>query len=101
VHSQDIDKLELPTILIELSRKYFEELGNSVPETIENTKKKEKPQLDIYQCQECLTTYNPEYGDQSQNVPKGILFTDLAETYCCSLCEAPKSNFKILETVTH
>lgn len=30
VHSQDIDKLELPTILIELSRKYFEELGNSV-----------------------------------------------------------------------
>jgi len=100
VHSQDIDKLELPTILIELSRKYFEDLGNSVPETIENNQKKEKPQLDIYQCQECLTTYNPEYGDESQNVPKGILFTDLAETYCCSLCEAPKSNFRILEAVT-
>jgi hypothetical protein len=27
VHAQDVDKLELPTILIELSRKYFDELG--------------------------------------------------------------------------
>ena len=99
VHSQDIDKLELPTILIELSRKYFEELGNSIPESTENTQKKEKPQLDIYQCQECLTLYNSEYGDESQGIPKGILFTDLAESYCCSLCEAPKSNFKILEVV--
>ncbi|QDW22663.1 rubredoxin [Flavobacterium sp. KBS0721] len=99
VHSQDIDKLELPTILIELSKKYFEELGNSVPETTENPQKKEKPQLDIYQCQECLTLYKSEYGDESQGIPKGILFTDLAENYCCSLCEAPKSNFKILEIV--
>ena len=40
VHSQDIDKLELPTILIELSRKYFEELGNSVAESTENSQKK-------------------------------------------------------------
>jgi rubredoxin len=97
VHSQDIDKLELPTILIELSRKYFEELGNSVPEVNENLQKKEKILLDVYQCQECLTLYNPEYGDESQNIPKGLLFTNLPETYCCSLCEAPKSNFKILE----
>ena len=100
VHSQDIDKLELPTILIELSRKYFEGLGNLIPETIENNQKKEKAQLDIYQCQECLSLYNPEYGDQSQKIPKGILFTDLSEKYCCSLCEAPKSNFKLLESVT-
>lgn len=99
VHSQDIDKLELPTILIELSKKYFEELGNSVPETTENLQKKEKAPLDIYQCQECLTLYKSEYGDESQGIPKGILFTDLAESYCCSLCEAPKSNFKIVETV--
>lgn len=41
VHSQDIDKLELPTILIELSRKYFDELGNSTSETTENKQKKE------------------------------------------------------------
>ena len=97
VHSQDIDKLELPTILIELSRKYFDELGNSISETAESTPKKENPQLDIYQCQECLTLYKSEFGDESQNIPKGILFTDLPENYCCSLCEAPKTNFSILE----
>jgi rubredoxin len=99
VHSQDIDKLELPTILIELSRKYFDELGNSTVETTENPQKKEKTQLDIYQCLECLTLYKSEYGDESQNIPKGILFTDLPENYCCSLCDAPKSNFRILEIV--
>lgn len=101
VHSQDIDKLELPTILIELSRNYFEELGNSVSETIENSQKKEKPQADIYQCQECLTLYNSEYGDESQGIPKGISFTTLPESYCCSLCEGSKINFKILETVAN
>jgi len=97
VHSQDIDKLELPTILIELSRKYFDELGNSISETAESKQKKENPQLDIYQCQECLTLYKSEFGDERQNIPKGILFTDLPENYCCSLCEAPKTNFSILE----
>lgn len=101
VHSQDIDKLELPTILIELSRKYFEGLGNSSPEIIENTQKKETPKWVIYQCKECLTTYNPEYGDESQNIVKGILFTDLPENYCCSLCESPKSNFRSLEAVNN
>ncbi|MWB93342.1 rubredoxin [Flavobacterium sp. GA093] len=101
VHSQDIDKLELPNILIELSKKYFDELGNSIAETTETTQKKEKPQLDIYQCQECLTTYNSEYGDVDQGIAKGVLFANLPETYCCSLCESPKSNFKILEAVEH
>ena len=99
VHSQDIDKLELPTILIELSRKYFEELGNTASEITEKQQKKEKPQQDIYQCQECLTLYNSEYGDETQGIPKGLLFENLPETYCCSLCEATKSNFRILETV--
>jgi rubredoxin len=89
----------LPTILIELSRKYFDELGNSTLETTENPQKKEKQQLDIYQCQECLTLYKSEYGDENQGIPQGILFTNLPETYCCSLCEAPKTNFRILEIV--
>ena len=68
--------------------------GIYIPDTA-----KEKPQQGIYQCQECLTLYKPEYGDESQGIPKGILFENLPETYCCSLCEAPKSNFRILEAV--
>jgi rubredoxin len=97
VHTQDVDKLELPNILIELSRKYFEELGNSVFEVNETTAKKEKKEQDVHQCSECLTIYNSEYGDSIQGIEKGVLFKDLPEDYCCSLCEAPKSSFVALK----
>ncbi|PWA05742.1 rubredoxin [Flavobacterium laiguense] len=93
VHTQDVDKLELPTILIELSRKYFEELGNSIIETSSSATKKEKKVQEMHQCPECLTVYNSEYGDVSQGIEKGILFKDLPADYCCSLCESPKINF--------
>jgi rubredoxin len=93
VLAQDIDKQELPNILIELSKKYFEELGNSVLEVNVPNIKKEIQQTDIHQCQECLTLYNSEYGDATQGIAKGVLFKDLPEDYCCSLCESPKSNF--------
>lgn len=96
VHTQDVDKLELPTILIELSRKYFEELGNAIVEvTTLNTKKEQKIE-ELYQCQDCLTLYNSEYGDVCQGIEKGILFKDLPDEYCCSLCESPKENFVAL-----
>ncbi len=93
VHAQDVDKLELPNILIELSRKYFDELGNATLEISSTSSKKEQKEQDIHQCQECLTLYNAEYGDSTQGIEKGVLFADLPEDYHCSLCEAPKSNF--------
>lgn len=96
VHAQDVDKLELPTILIELSKKYFEELGNSTPELSQTVAKKEKKQLDVHQCPECLTIYNSEYGDPEQGIEKGVLFKDLPSDYCCPLCENPKINFVVL-----
>lgn len=98
IHTQDIDKLELPSILIELSKKYFNELGDTI--LVENNSataaKKEKQEHDVYQCSECLTIYNSEYGDEVQGIKKGVLFNDLPEDYCCSLCESSKSNFVLL-----
>ena len=93
VLAQDVDKQELPTILIELSKKYFEELGNTVLEVNAPTAKKEPQETDIHQCSECLTLYNSEYGDVTQGIKKGVLFKDLPQDYCCSLCESPKNNF--------
>jgi len=93
VLAQDVDKQELPAILIELSKKYFEDLGNTVLEVNSPTVKKEVQETDIHQCSECLTLYNSEYGDVTQGIEKGVLFKDLPEEYCCSLCEAPKNNF--------
>ena len=94
VHTQDVDKLELPTILIELSKKYFEELGNSILEISTNTSEKETVIEELHQCQDCLTLYNPLFGDRSQGIQEGVHFTALPEHYCCSLCDAPKGRFK-------
>jgi rubredoxin len=96
VHTQDVDKLELPTILIELSKLYFDKLGDSVLEiSSASTKKVEKIQ-DLYQCQNCLTIYNSAFGDSLQGIEKDTLFEHLPETYCCSLCEAAKTDFKLV-----
>jgi rubredoxin len=100
VHAQDIDKLEVPNILIELSRNYFENLGNTIEETkIKRTEKAEENNIDLYQCQDCLTIYNANFGDLSQKIPKGVLFQELSDDFCCSLCDAPKSNFRLLVPV--
>ena len=96
VHVQDVDKLELPTILIELSKKYFEELGSETPSRNIETSAQENEMQEVYQCQDCLTIYNAKYGDLTQNIAAGTLFQDLSESYCCSICEAPKENFEVL-----
>lgn len=96
VHVQDVDKLELPTILIELSKKYFEELGSETPSRNIETSAQENEMQEVYQCQDCLTIYNAKYGDLTQNIAAGTLFQDLAESYCCSICEAAKENFEVL-----
>ncbi|WP_339654847.1 rubredoxin [Flavobacterium frigidarium] len=96
VHVQDVDKLELPTILIELSKKYFEELGSETPSRNIETSAQENEMQEVYQCQDCLTIYNAKYGDLTQNIAAGTLFQDLSESYCCSICEAPKEIFEVL-----
>ena len=93
VLAQDVDKLELPTILIELSKKYFGELGNSVLEVGASNLKKEKTEQVVHQCPDCLTIYNAEFGDTIQGIKQDVLFQNLPEDYCCSLCETPKTSF--------
>ncbi|MGL5111660.1 MAG: rubredoxin [Flavobacterium sp.] len=96
VHTQDVDQLELPTILIELSKLYFDALGESILEISSITTKKDLKMEDSYQCSECLTIYNADFGDPSQGIAKGVRFMDVPPTYCCSLCEGEKANFKLI-----
>lgn len=95
-HVQDVDKVELPGLLMELSQLYFEELGKEKEEEYYNPLKEEFETEEVYQCSDCLTVYNEKYGDITQNIPKNTPFNQLPESYCCSLCEAPKSSFQIL-----
>lgn len=93
VHVQDVDKVDLPGVLIELSKKYFDQLGAPVEELKIPSKQKEVISQEVHQCTHCLTIYDQEMGDESQQIAKGTLFSDLPEHYTCPMCEAPKSDF--------
>ncbi|HWB27531.1 MAG TPA: rubredoxin [Chitinophagaceae bacterium] len=47
----------------------------------------------LYQCTKCQTMYDEEYGCVENHIPAGTKFASLAESYCCPVCEAPKSTF--------
>jgi rubredoxin len=94
MHVQDVDKVELPGLLMELSKLYFEQLGTQREEVKAVEAKKETTEENVYQCQDCLTVYNEVFGDITQDIDPNTRFEDLDETYECSLCEAPKSNFQ-------
>lgn len=93
-HVQDVDKVELPGLLMELSQLYFDQLGNEKGEEITQTIEKEILEEEVYQCKDCMTVYNKVYGDVTQNISKNTSFENLPEDYQCSLCEAPKDNFE-------
>lgn len=92
LHVQDIDKVELPGLLMELSQLYFEQLGTERDDEVK-TVIKEKKHQEVYQCKECMTIYSEAFGDTTQSILPNTTFTSLPETYECSLCEAPKSSY--------
>lgn len=100
MHVQDVDKVELPSLLMELSRLYFEQLGTETEKEEEVQAIKEPMEEEVYQCKECLTVYSEAYGDLTQNIAPNTPFESLPENYKCSLCEAPKSSFKLRIMVT-
>jgi len=94
MHVQDVDKVELPGLLMELSQLYFDQLGSEIEAEKEVEVQKETTELEVYQCKDCLTIYDEAFGDITQNIPAETLFNALPESYECSLCEAPKSSFQ-------
>ncbi|GAA3612179.1 rubredoxin domain-containing protein [Flavivirga amylovorans] len=94
MHVQDVDKVELPGLLMELSQLYFEQLGTEDDDEKTVEIASETSEEEVYQCKDCLTVYNEVYGDMTQNIAKNTTFDSLPETYECSLCEAPKSHFE-------
>ncbi len=95
VYAQDIDQMDLPGILLELTKTYFQNLGEGDEESFAGiTSKKEKTEIEVFQCQECQTIYDPLVGDPVSAIPAGTKFSELPESYHCALCETPKDSFE-------
>jgi rubredoxin len=50
----------------------------------------------VYQCNNCLTRYDQTYGDAANGIEKDVDFNNLTG-YCCPVCDAPQSEFSLLE----
>jgi rubredoxin len=93
-YAQDIDKIELPGLLMELSKKYFEQLGKVKPIEKRAEKKNTAAPQRIHQCQSCFTVYDQAYGDMKAGISAGTTFDSIPENYVCPVCDAPKADFK-------
>ncbi len=99
-YAQDVDKTELPGLLIELSKKFFEELGEETEDLVFEPSNgiANMQSTTIYQCSDCLSVYDEQLGDALQYIARGVSFDDLPNDYTCSVCEAPKSSFSPIDS---
>lgn len=94
VYAQDVDNIELPGLLMELSKMYFDQLSDAKP--LKNKKEEEKIQVEVHQCKSCMTVYDSTYGDETQGIKPGIDFNDLNDNYICPVCNSEKTNFELV-----
>lgn len=75
--------------------KYHTEKGEAVTTA---SGKKESVAIEIkddtvYQCKNCLTVYDERIGDPEYGIDPETFFQQLPDSFCCSVCDAPKENF--------
>lgn len=93
-YAREIGKNVLPPLIVELSLVYYEGLTEDPSGSVEARTITDNIQKDLYQCSQCMTVYDPTYGDSMANVPLGTLFSDLPDSYVCATCGGPKKEFR-------
>ncbi|MCQ5361801.1 MAG: rubredoxin [Candidatus Verstraetearchaeota archaeon] len=53
--------------------------------------------MDKWACKVCGYIYDPEKGDEINNIPPGTPFEALPDTWVCPVCGAPKEMFEKIE----
>ncbi|MDT0620350.1 rubredoxin [Croceitalea vernalis] len=91
-YAQNVDKVELPVLLMELSKNYFN-LNREIKIMKEENGKNQTEPVEVYQCQSCMTIYDQKIGEIKNGIKAGTSFKALSIQYCCSVCNAPKNNF--------
>jgi len=98
-YARSVKREVIPALLIELSKMYFRQLN---PEKETGEVKTRATTTDavsrIYQCPHCLSVYDKRYGDTVSNIPPGVAFEDLPDTYTCHVCDSPKKDFVAIES---
>jgi rubredoxin len=98
-----VSKENLCTYLVSLCKYYYElqsgtELINHkvYREQIQEDQISETPAREIYECADCFTVYDEQFGDILNDIAPGISFHSLPDSYCCPTCGAHKNNFDMV-----
>ena len=99
---KDLKKADLGSELINLCNTYYKlqcELSVN-PSFLADTDHEEIEEEihTVHQCRNCFTFYDPEYGDEQQNIEPGTDFEHTGD-YRCSVCDAPKEEFILIESM--
>ncbi|ERM80357.1 hypothetical protein P872_13410 [Rhodonellum psychrophilum GCM71 = DSM 17998] len=87
----------IPSLLIELSYKYYDQLDvRKTGDPKENAEEVKPGQTRKYQCSSCLTIYDESIGDPSSDITAGTAFLKLPADYSCPVCESPKSAYRLI-----
>lgn len=94
-------KIHLPAQLERLCRRFNNQRSRDTLKTMlsepDETKATVKTAKIVHQCPDCLTVYDPEYGDILGDIPPGTAFEDLPAGYSCATCDSGKAIFVPVE----
>ena len=95
-YARNVDRTELTTLILELTKLYFDQLNRKQAKYIEvEPPSIQKAETQPYwQCRSCETVYDPNLGDEDQGVTAGTPFSALPAAYACWMCEAKKDSFR-------
>jgi rubredoxin len=94
LYAKSVKREVIPALLIELSKIYFRQLNPEKELRNESVQEQTKTHAEMsYQCTNCLSVYDQRYGDSFANIPAGVKFEQLPESYLCHVCGSPKKYF--------
>jgi len=104
LYKKGISKKELPKKLYKLCLDYSKYISKKrkLNDFEDAPAIKEEFNDGVHQCNDCMTVYDPQYGDPDNGILPGTPFAELPSSYTCSLCGAEKERFSeltIKETV--
>lgn len=96
LYAKNVLREDLPAVLIQLSRHYYEQLQMESTKAAPKKEKIDEQRLQVHQCRDCLTIYDSRYGEEQRGIAAGTSFEALPEDYSCSLCGSEKEHFQPL-----
>ena len=95
-----IESTALSTHLITLCAEFYTlQCSNISPLTAIEKTPSQNHRTEVYQCNNCLTRYDKSYGDEVNKIEKDVEFITLTNNYCCPVCEAPKEEFSLIQSI--